>query len=218
MTLLEFLRKSNAQGEIIHHIRKKHQEAVMEEVRAFRQESDKDFAACRKELLSAFRRHRSERKARRQETKPLTEFLADRDYEGLTTLEDFANNYVCRGEKLAAVSTHSMLNDRYYGQWLALNRPFRRLEEFIESAPEVVERVPEKYRHFALCVHHAADFWESEGLIRGALELEARSNAFIETILRKIQAQKHLVKRYLNQEIPVTEVLSAEESGGGRWR
>ncbi|CAE7468115.1 unnamed protein product [Symbiodinium sp. KB8] len=215
MTLLEFLRKSNAQGEIIHHIRKKHQEAVMEEVRAFRQESDKDFAACRKELLSAFRRHRSERKARRQETKPLTEFLADHDYEGLTTLEDFANNYVCRGEKLAAVSTHSMLNDRYYGQWLALNRPFRRLEEFIESAPEVVERVPEKYRHFALCVHHAADFWESEGLIRGALELEARSNAFIETILRKIQAQKHLVKRYLNQEIPVTEVLSAEESEEG---
>ncbi|OLP77525.1 ATP-dependent DNA helicase PIF1 [Symbiodinium microadriaticum] len=216
MTLLEFLRKSNAKGEIIHHIRKKHQEAVLEEVRAFRQESEKDFAPCRKELLAAFRRHRSEFKARRREPKPLTEFLADRDYVGLTTLEDFANNYVCRGEKLAAVSTHSMLNDRYYGQWLALNRPFRRLEEFMESAPEVVERVPEKYRHFALSVYHAADFWDSEGLIRGALELEARSNAFIETILRKIQAQKHLVKRYMNEEIPVTEVLSAEESEDGR--
>ena len=63
---------------------------------------------------------------------------------GLTKLEDFANNYVCRGEKLAAVSMHSMLNDRYYGQWLGLNRPFRRLEEFMESAPEVMEPVAVK--------------------------------------------------------------------------
>ena len=215
MTLLEFLRKSNAKGEIIHYIRRKHQDAVMEEVRAFRQESEKDFAACRKELLAAFRRQRSERKARRREPKPLTEFLADRDYVGLTTLEDFANNYVCRGEKLAAVSMHSMLNDRYYGQWLALNRPFRRLEQFAESAPEVMERVPEKYRYFALCLHHAADFWDSEGLVRGAMELEARSNAFVDTVVRKVQAQKHLVNRYLEGEIPVTEVLSAEESDDG---
>eukprot|EP00439_Symbiodinium_sp_Y106_P057127 s467_g8.t1 len=198
MTLLEFLRKSNAKGEIIHYIRRKHQDAVMEE-----------------ELLAAFRRQRSERKARRREPKPLTEFLADRDYVGLTTLEDFANNYVCRGEKLAAVSMHSMLNDRYYGQWLALNRPFRRLEQFAESAPEVMERVPEKYRYFALCLHHAADFWDSEGLVRGAMELEARSNAFVDTVVRKVQAQKHLVNRYLEGEIPVTEVLSAEESDDG---
>ncbi|CAE7266829.1 PIF1 [Symbiodinium sp. CCMP2592] len=215
MTLLEFLRKSNAQGEIIHHIRRKHQDKVMEEVRDLRHESEKEFAGCRKELLAAFRRHRSDCKARRREPKPLTEFLADRDYLGLTTLEDFANDYVCRGEKLAAVSTHSMLNDRYYGQWLALNRPFRRLEQFVESAPDVMERVPEKYRCFALCLHHAADFWDNEGLVREAMELEARSNAFVETILKKVQAQKHLVERYLGGEIPVTEVMSAEESDEG---
>ena len=36
------------------------------------------------------------------------------------------------------------------------------------------------------------------------MELEARSNAFIDTIVRKIQAQKHLVKRYLDGDTPVT--------------
>eukprot|EP00439_Symbiodinium_sp_Y106_P037235 s1631_g4.t1 len=124
----------------------------------------KGFRILSQSVAGRLPRHRSECKARRP--KPLTEFLADQDYMGLTTLEDFANNYVCRGEKLAAVSMHSMLNDRYYGQWLGLNRPFRRLEEFMESAPE------------------------------------ARSNAFIDTIVRKIQAQKHLVKRYLDGDTP----------------
>ena len=47
------------------------------------------------------------------------------------------------------------------------------------------------------------------------MELEARSNAFVETILKKVQAQKHLVKRYLDGESPVTEVMSVEESDEG---
>ena len=133
-------------------------------------------------------------------------------YLNLTALEDFASTHVRRGEKLAAVSYHSTLNDRFFGQWLAMNRPFKRLEDFAAAAPEVSEQVPQKYRNFALCLHHAADFWENEGLVRETLELEARSNAFIDTILRKIRAQKFLVKRYLDGETAVTEDVSAEES------
>ena len=184
MTLLEFLRKTNAEGEIIHHICAKHQEVVMEEVRQLTRESTKEFAQRRKQLLASFRKHKRDQRARRRDPLPLTEFLADRDYENLTTLESFANAYVCRGEKLAAVATHSMLNDRYYGQWLALNRPFRRLEDFAEAAPEIMERVPQKYRNFALCVHHAADFWSRAPVVREAMELEARTGAFIDTILK----------------------------------
>ena len=43
-----------------------------------------------------------------------------------------------------------------------------------------------------------------EGPDSRCMELEARSNAFIDTIVRKIQAQKHLVKRYLDGDTPVT--------------
>ena len=135
MTLLEFLRKTNDKGEVIHHIRAKHQDLVMEEVRRITGDSVKDFLKRRRDLLAEYREHRSLRKARGREPLPLTELLADRhDYLQLTTLEVFANSYTCRGEKLAAVTFHSMLNDRYYGQWLAMHRPFRRLEEFAEAA------------------------------------------------------------------------------------
>ena len=213
MTLMEFLRKTNTEGDIIRHICAKHRDLVMEEVRSLTGDSVQDFIQRRKDLLAAYRRHQSHQKQRGREPLPLTEFLAEQhDYLNLTALEDFANSYVCRGEKLAAVSYHSMLNDRFFGQWLAMNRPFKRLEDFAGAASEILEQVPAKYRNFALCLYHAADFWENEGLVRETLELEARSNAFIDTILRKIRAQKHLVKRYLDGEIAVTEDVSAEES------
>ena len=45
-------------------------------------------------------------------------------------LEAFARNYRCRGEKLIAADTVWRLNDRYYGQWMALNVPFDKWEDY----------------------------------------------------------------------------------------
>ena len=49
-------------------------------------------------------------------------------------------------------------------------------------------------------------------VVREAMELEARTGAFINTILSKVQAQKHLIQRYIDGEIPVTEVLSSDDA------
>ena len=58
----------------------------------------------------------------------LNDFVAQEyGYDDLTPLEIFANDYKTRGEKLIAATMNSMLNDKYYAQWLALNKPFRKL-------------------------------------------------------------------------------------------
>ena len=54
------------------------------------------------------------------------------------TLEDFANNCEMEVEKLIAVDSVSVFNDRHFGQWLALRAPFRNLEDLVD--PSVAEK------------------------------------------------------------------------------
>ena len=208
MSLLEFLRKSNAAGGIIRYLVEKHKQHVMQEVQQQTGEDDKAFAKTRQDLLRRWKQHKKDMKDADEDYLELSEFLAQEEegYEGLTSLTDFANQYKTRGEKLIAATTNSMLNDRYYAQWLALNKPFRRLEDFQEQAPEVMEKVNVKYRNFALCLHHAPKFWYHDEAIQEQMELEAHSTAFVNTILNKARAHRHIVQRYLDGEIPVEEV------------
>ena len=174
-------------------------------------EDDKSFAKHQQRLLSAWRQHKQTKKAEREEALPLVDFLAEAEgLLGLTSLEEFANGYHTRGEKLIAATTNSMLNDRYYAQWLALNKPFRSLEDFQDKAPAVMAKVNIKYRNFALCLHHAPEFWYNDAVIQAAMELEAHSKAFVETILSKVRAHRHIVQRYLDEEIPAQEELESE--------
>lgn len=171
-------------------------------------------------MLGAWNRHKKACKQDDGEAQLLADFLADEyGFQDLMPLEVFANDYKTRGEKLIAATTKSMLNDRYYAQWLALNKPFRKLEDFQDTAPEMMEKINEKYRNFALCLHHAPDFWYNDEAIRAAMELEAHSKVFIETILNKVQAQRRIVKRYLDGEIAVDmEVSSASDSADNAAR
>ena len=116
------------------------------------------------------------------------------------TLEDFANSCPCRGDKLVAAGMNSMMNDKYYGQWLVLNKPFRRIEDLASQA-DILEKVPAHYRQFALALHHAPHFWDDDAAIKAQMELEAQSRAHIKTILDKVHAQRHLVRRYLAGEV-----------------
>ena len=45
------------------------------------------------------------------------------------TLEEYANCLPCKGEKLISATPYSMLSDRFYGQRLVLDAPFRNMEE-----------------------------------------------------------------------------------------
>lgn len=216
MTLLEFLRKSNKDGEIIRYLQQKHVNQVMTEVQKRTKEDDKAFAKHRQQLLSAWNKHKKEKKDEDEEPLSLTDFLAEEGencYQDLMALEAFANAYQTRGEKLIAVTTHSMLNDKFFAQWLILRKPFRRMEEFQEACPSVLEKVNEKYVNFALCLAHAPEMWENDAAIEAAMELEANSKAFIETILNKVRAQRHIVARYLAGELqPSQAVESSQDS------
>ena len=214
MPLIEFLRKSNKDGNIINHIQEKHKTQAMAELQVQLGEDDKVFAKRRKGLLSHYKLRQQELKRQGRSKQPLEEFLRAEGFHGITSLAAFANDYVCRGEKLVAITTHSMLNDKYYGQWLAMHKPFSHLEQFLEEAPDIQEKVPEKYRNFALCLHHAPAYWLNDARITDSMELEAHSKAHIETILSKVKAQRHIVQRYLSGEIAVTDILPSDDEEG----
>ena len=53
-------------------------------------------------------------------------------------LEAFANGCSMMGEKLVATDMLSIYNDRWFGQWLVLRKPFRQMEELLDL--DVVEK------------------------------------------------------------------------------
>ena len=217
MTLMEFARKSNKEGEILRYLQEHHKRCCLEQVREQKGLGEKEFQKERAQLLSKFRGRLKAAKAAGDDPETLKNFLEEEGFADLTSLEDFTNDYQTRGEKLIAAATHSMLNDKYYGQWLALNVPFRRLQDFEAKAPEIVEKVPARYRNFGLCMHYAPDYWGNDAVISEAMELEAHSAAHIETILHKVRAQRHLVQRYLSGKLGGSEDVSVSEAeSGGR--
>eukprot|EP00439_Symbiodinium_sp_Y106_P008083 s9194_g1.t1 len=135
------------------------------------------------------------------------------DSRGLS-LEDFATNYVVRGEKLVAADMLSRLNDKFYGQWLLLHVPFRDPEDFHVPVTDALDRVPTEHRNFAmvvLCEHPTAKaMWRTDA---GALEaelrmealsrpfaelrMEALSRPFVTTLLAMATAHRELVHKYL---------------------
>lgn len=212
MTLLEFLRKSNDEGEIHNHIRRKHRENLWKEAAAAAEDRShqKDFL---KELNETFKEENRARKSQSRKPLELFDFLFHNEaIPVITPLEEFAIEYKCQGEKAIATMTNSRLNDKFYGQWLVLHCPFQRLEEFQDAAHDVMEKVPERYRNFALCLHHAPDFWNDDNKIRNEMELEASSEAQIQTVLAKVAAQRRLIQRYMTGEIPPGEEVDSSAS------
>ena len=49
-----------------------------------------------------------------------------------------------KGEKIVSVEMVYELNDKYYGQWVAMNVPFRTLDDFRDE--EIDRLVPRKYK------------------------------------------------------------------------
>ena len=92
MPLIEFLRKSNKDGDIIHHIQEKHKKQAMAELQAQLGEDDKVFAKRRQRLLSHYRLRMQELKRQGQPKQPLEEFLGQEGFHGITALKTFAND------------------------------------------------------------------------------------------------------------------------------
>ena len=151
MCLLEFLRKSNADGQIIRWLRNKHEHSGEE---------------C--------------------------------------TLEEFANMYKTRGEKLMAISFVSRMRDEFYGQWMAMHVPFKNLDKLLD--PSIVEKVPPHLKYFACAMQCAEEHWSDETGLRQELALEGHGNEHTETVINFVKAQRHLVRRYLSGDLAADEV------------
>ena len=163
----------------------------------------------------------------RREDTPLLEFLRKSNKEGAiaqwvkrlhgatgggTALEEFANACPMKGQKLVACDTLSIYNDRWFGQWLALRKPFRSLEDLLDA--NIVDKarprrcfarraaqVPVQYQYFANAIFQCPDYWADEDAIRAELELEATGNDKIETFLAMVRAQRALVERFVAGEL-----------------
>ena len=152
MTLLEYLRKSNADGGIIQWLRRRHAQSGNH---------------C--------------------------------------SVEEFANNYHTRGEKVIAVSYVSRLRDEFYGQWMAMHIAFDAIEDLLIE--DVVASVPARMKFFSCAMALGGDYWDDEEQVRQDLEVECIGNDHIETVLNFIKAQRHLMGRYLDGELkPEDEV------------
>ena len=142
MTLLDYLRKTNEAGEILHWLQKAHTNA----------NTALDLGA-------------------------------------------FASQYKTFGEKIIAAEMVSVFNDRYFGQWLLLNVPFRSADQFL--AKDILQKVPLRYRLFACARRAAPDFWSDAAAVREHLELAAYKDNYIANALAMISAQALIVERYL---------------------
>ena len=167
-------------------------------------------------LVKAYKTHAAGALEEYESPMSLAEFACKEHGVQARTLEAFVNEYKCRGEKLVAAGMHSMSNDRYYGQWLVLNVPFRLLEDFLSTETDIVEKVPVHYRHFAIALRRAPSFWGDDRAIEEQMALEAHSKARINTILSKVRAQRFLVEKYLSGDLDDWRLNT--KRGAGRTR
>ena len=117
--------------------------------------------------------------------------------EDLLTLEKFAVKLRPRGEIMIAASYLSRYDDRYYGQWVLMNVPFRKLEDL--WLPEL-ESVPEHLVHEALALRHRPDYWRKQENFRETLELEAFREHHVLNILAMLTAHHNLIDKYISGE------------------
>eukprot|EP00971_Amphidinium_carterae_P334234 6469387-Amphidinium_carterae.2 len=133
------------------------------------------------------------------------------------TLEDFAVNFVMKGQQLVSADMLSRMNDRWYGQWLVLNVPFLNMDELMQK--DIIDRVPAAYVHFAhvmQCEHPLArTLWEDETAIEMDLKREAHTREHISTILHMVKSHKSLVNDYLTGKFDTKAEEEKMTSAGG---
>ena len=134
----------------------------------------------------------------------------------VTDLYEFARDYSPKGEKLVAAETFWRMNDKFYGQWLALHVPFRHLEDLEDETVE--ELVPENNYHLAAALRKRPNYWRDLEQVRDDMELEAVASAQVETVLKMIKANTHMIDQYLKGQLKkhartAAEIGAAEDTG-----
>ena len=104
-------------------------------------------------------------------------------------LEDFAADYKMQGEKIVAAETLSRLKDKFFGQWLMLNVPFREPSDFYSHCADQLKLVPEQKD----------------------MKMEAMSKSHIQTVMGMIRSTRTLLDKYLTGELDLQKELAERE-------
>ena len=137
---------------------------------------------------------------------------------GLTTqsLEAWAATAPMRGEAVTAAVYLSRYNDKYYGQWVIMNVPFRKLEDLWFDE---LNLIPQHLLNEALAFHHRPDICCDEEAIRAELQLEAFREHHIRNIVAMLQANALLIDKFLAGELDKDrdgEVTAVYRAGDNR--
>ncbi|CAK0885979.1 unnamed protein product [Prorocentrum cordatum] len=229
MALLEWLRKTNDDGNIAGWLVRKHKQELMRALyQRYRKTMDDGeepltLDAYWRSLRAAFKNEPNSEEA------PMTfvEYLAARyrreksdDEVDFPELEQFARAYRMQGEKVVSVETVYELNDRYYGQWAAMNVPFRSLDELVFE--DIEQRVPGKYRYLAsalrLCSDQSRvaaehrDLFTNDELLVDYMKASAKSTKFSENVLSMVVGQRKLIDMYLAGVLDKSDESAAAEA------
>ncbi|CAE7481979.1 unnamed protein product [Symbiodinium sp. CCMP2592] len=130
--------------------------------------------------------------------------------DGSISLHTFALRYETFGEKIIAAEMVSMQNDKFFGQWMALHIPYKRLEDLL--LPDIVQAVPEQVKFLACALHWAPELWRNEARVRDFMALRAHREAFIETVIHRIRAQDFFIQQHLSGQLQRTENVAVPRS------
>lgn len=132
---------------------------------------------------------------------------AEENVEG--NLESWVANAHAVGHVMTAAIYLSRYNDKYYGQWVLMNVPFRKLDDLLR--PELQVLPPHLY-YQGLALLHRPDQWRDPEAIRRDLELEAFREHHIRNIIAMLTANSLLIDKYLDGSLE-KEQVSDENPG-----
>lgn len=128
-------------------------------------------------------------------------------------LPQFANQYIMEGEKVVACTFNSRLKDRFYGQWLLMNIPFRDPWQLWNE--DIVARVPPTDACLALCLtcdHPAAQaMWHDPAAIENDMLVEGRTQLYRKMVLDHVATQQSLIDQYVAGTLPLPPVVESQQ-------
>lgn len=131
------------------------------------------------------------------------------------SLGEWAAQYQMQGEKVVAPEMNTRRQDKFYGQWLVLNKPFHDLAEFT-NRPEL-EKVPEQMKYMAMAMLQG--YGEDVDALRRELLVEGHGNAATQEFLDMVASQRVMVQDYIAGRIvamPDADLVEAEDDQGER--
>ena len=219
MSLLDFLRRTNKQGEIAKWLKEAHKRYISSVLAQAHQQA----GSSRSERLiwEDFNKEYKRRvggtpragvsKAAFARTR-MAELFPRQDVLEVQELEVFAREFKMFGERVVAADCASWRNDKSRGQWLVLHVPFRKIKDFLKR--EVDAKLPRELRYLGMALlcrdPKATRTWRNVDNLREELRRQGNKSVYTEAVLTQTLAETDLVDDYLAGRLTRTAADEAE--------